>query len=261
MKYLLPTRRILALAVAFALAAIPAKATPTVQYIYSGETGGGLVMGIHTAGYDGHALVGEFDLTTSSAGWANPLNSYCTDVDVFFTSPHNYTPYALTDPHATGVSPLWVSGGIQNAAKLWYSDKSAATTVIQKAGLQLAIWEVLNNTLGSYSSANFFSTANGGFHITSTDANSQAAVNYAVSVLSNLSSIPGVNNVIWLAPIQSNGSIGGSQGLLYCVPEAASTLILLTIALLALALHSRGSAQPRFALIPIRKRQCPEKRP
>jgi hypothetical protein len=249
------------LAAAFALAAIPAKATPTVQYIYTGETGGGLVMGIHTAEYDGHALVGEFDLTTSSAGWANPFNSYCTDVGVFFTSPHNYTPFSITDPQAVGVNPLWVAGGIQNAAKLWYFDKGTATSVTQKAGLQLAIWEVLNNTLGSYSSANFFSSANGGFHITSTDANSQAAVNYAVSVLSNLGSLPAANNVIWLAPVQSDGSIGGSQGLLYCVPDAASTLILLATAILALVLHSRSSGAPRFAPIPIRKRDRLEKRP
>jgi hypothetical protein len=159
------------------------------------------------------------------------------------------------------VDPLWVSGGIQNAAKLWYFDKGAATSVTQKAGLQLAIWEVLNNALGSYASANFFSSANGGFHITSTDANSQAAINYAVGVLGNLNSLSAVQNVIWLAPIQSNGSIGGSQGLLYSVPETVSTLTLLAAALLTLVLHSRRSAQPRLAPIPIHKRQRPEKRP
>src|SRR5260370_10858363 len=179
MKYLLRPQSIIALVAAFVIAAISAKDSPTVQYTCTGETGGGLVMGIHTAEYDGHALVGEFDLITSSAGWASPFNSYCTDVGAFFTSPHNYTPYSLTDPHAVGVDPLWVSGGIQNAAKLWYFDKGAATSVTQKAGLQLAIWEVLNNALGSYNSANFFSPANGGFHITSTHPNSQRAINYA----------------------------------------------------------------------------------
>src|SRR5258708_4135519 len=146
MKYLLTTHKIVALAAAFVIAAISAKATPTVQYIYTGETGGGLVMGIHTAEYDGHALVGEFDLITSSPGWASPCNSYCTDVGAFFTSPHNYTPYSLTDPHAVGVAPLWVSGGIQNAAKMWYFDKGAATTVTQTAVLQLTIWEARQKT-------------------------------------------------------------------------------------------------------------------
>src|SRR6185437_3454930 len=124
-------------------------------------TGGGVIMGIHTADYNGNAQVGEFVMTTTTPGFANTLLTYCTDVGAFLANSYNYTPTALSS--ATGVSPAWISGGIQNAAKLWFNDKGTATTATQTAGLQLAIWELLyNNVGGAYTASSFNNVANNG---------------------------------------------------------------------------------------------------
>ena len=232
----------IALTVGFAATMNFAMATQ-VDYTYSGETGGGLVMGLDAYGDIGNFLVGQVTMTTSTPGWST-LNSYCTDVGVDMASSSLYTPYAITAAQATGVNPKWVAGGGVSAATLWANYAPSVSGVIQMAGLQLAIWELLNNHQGAYTANNFYSSLNGGFYVTSTDANSEAAVSFAVNILSNLNNLSPEQNVDWLAPIDANGNIGGSQGLLdqgpssndVPVPDAASTLMLLSLALFALGL-------------------------
>ena len=246
MKQINSFSKFVLLAVGVASAASIASAN-TVQYTYTGETGGGVIMGITTPDYNGNARVGEFIMTTTTPGFAPTLLTYCTDVGAILANTFNYTPTALGS--ATGVSPAWISGGIQNAAKLWYNDKSAATTATQTAGLQLAIWQLLyNNVGGSYSTSTFNNTANNGFHITTTDTGTVAAETYAASVLNNFNTLPATQSVGWLAPTLNNGTTGGSQGLLYqtpsptgvpSVPDATSTLALLGMAVVTLGIVSQ----------------------
>jgi hypothetical protein len=229
---------------AIGLAIITTSAS-AVQYTYTfeGETGGGLLMGIQTSGGGADDLVGQFIMTTSSPGGQSPLYTYCTDVGADLATIHNYTPMSLSSAASVGgVDPTWISGGIQNAAALWYANAASAVTVDQQAGLQLAIWEALYNNQATYTSASFFDSSNGGFYITSPDTgNIGAAASYAATLLnSDPSAAP---DVTWLAPVYPDGSIGGSQGLLCAsptsVPEATSTLMLLGAALTALGFAGR----------------------
>jgi len=241
----------LALAVGLLSMASLASATPQVQYTYTGETDGGLVMGIHTADYNGGAYVGEFVMTTANPNFSPTLLTYCTDVGAFLSTTFNYTPTPLTS--ATGVSPAWISGGIDNVAKLWYNKKDSSTTAIQTAGLQVAIWELLyNNLTGTVTASAFYDHNNNGFYLTTDDANSLAAANYAATLINCLPNLGPEQNVEWLAPTDQNGQIEGSQGLLYetpnpttippSVPDATSTLALLGIAAGTLAAASRKLA-------------------
>jgi hypothetical protein len=239
MKYIFLFGRSVALAVGFA-AAVTAVSAATLTYTYAGETQGGLVMTINTASYSGIVQVGEYNLTTSDAGFPSTLKSYCTDVGSDLTSPYTYTPTALS--LATGVNPAWISGGIQNAAKLWANDKGGATTAVQTAGLQLAIWEALyNNLSGGFTASTFGNSGNNGFRITSAEANTVSAENYAATLLNNFGSLPAVQDVVWLAPTPVNNGSTPVQGLLMQtagvgVPEVSSTLGLLGFATAILGL-------------------------
>ena len=218
-----------------------------VQYTYNGETGG-LDIQLHTVipGYtDASFAVGQLDMRTSDPLWISPLHTYCTDVGTLLSlATHAYTPLSFTDSRSTGVNPLWVAGGIQNAAKLWYAYNNLASTDVQKAGLQLAIWEALYNNKSSYADSDFFNNINnGGFYVeSSNNGNIAAAVDYAELVLNNLSNLPSAPDGIWLAPTEVVGGvtkIQGSQGLFYRVPDGASSLILLGIGITAIAVMGR----------------------
>ncbi len=245
MKKLLSMGKMVALAAGFVGAAQMASAVQ-VSYTYTGETGGGVSIGIHTASGSGNVAVGQFIMTTSNPNFSSTLLTYCTDIGAGLQTTYNYTPTALAS--ATGVAPAWISGGIMNAAKLWYNDKAAATTATQTAGLQLAIWELLyNDVAGSYSTSTFANHLNGGFYITTTDSGTLAAENYAVTVLDNFSGLPAEQNVEWLAPTEANGTTGGSQGLLYQTPgtqnagapDVTSTFSLLSLAVVAMGVAGR----------------------
>lgn len=247
MKNILSLNKLAVLAAGLASAVSVASATE-VTYTYTGETGGGVSMGIQTAEGSVNALVGQFDMTTTTSGFSSPLLTYCTDVGVLLSTTFNYTPTALSS--ANGVAPAWISGGIQNAATLWADDSAAATTATQTAGMQLAIWELLYNKVGtSYSASTFTSSGNGGFHVTTSNSAVTAAETYAAQILNGFASLPSETGVEWLAPTEQNGSIGGSQGLLYQgaaptgvpqgVPDASSTLGLLGMAVVALGLAGK----------------------
>ncbi|HTS16634.1 MAG TPA: hypothetical protein VMP11_03595 [Verrucomicrobiae bacterium] len=222
-----------------------------VEYTYEGETGGGLPMWIETSGGNMNALVGQLVMTTSTPGWQSVLDTYCTDVAADLARSYNYSPYAFTDPQATGVDPKWTSGGIQNAAAIWYAYSASANadpTGVKEAGLQLAIWEALYNNQATYTGTSFFDSSNGGFYITSADfGNVARAANYAASYLDSLGSLAPAPNGDWLAPVDSEGAICGSQGLLYpitpppCqqVPDMSSTFMLFGAALTALGFAGR----------------------
>jgi hypothetical protein len=236
---------------AIGLAIITTSAS-AVQYTFDGETAGGLVMGIHTSDGNMNALVGQLIMTTSAPGWQSPLYTYCTDVGADLALTHNYTPLTFTSPLATGVDPLWIAGGIQNAAAIWYAYGAIAAadaTGIKEAGMQLAIWEALYNNQATYTSGSFFSSSNGGFYITSFDAGYiAAAAGAAATWLDSLGSLPAAPNGDWLAPINSDGSIGGSQGLLYAIPPSQVPEATSTWALLGVALTTLGIARRRLGL-------------
>jgi hypothetical protein len=147
------------------------------------------------------------------------------------------------------VDPKWVSNGIQDAAAIWYAFSATAgmdATGVKEAGLQLAIWEALYNNQATYTSSSFFNSSNGGFYITSYDSGDIAlAANDAAAWLNSLDSLPAAPDGDWLAPVDSDDVICGSQGLLYpiaapCeVPEGTSTLMLLGAALTTLSLAGR----------------------
>ncbi len=239
-------KQVLILAGMISVASV-ASASP-VTYTYTGETGGGVTIGLSTATYTGNVQVGEFIMTSTTPGYQSPLLTYCTDVGAVLATTYNYTPTALSS--ASGVTPAWVSGGIQHAATLWFNDHGSATTAVQTAGLQLAIWELLyNGATSGYSASSFTSAGNGGFKVTSSDANTVSAINYAVSVLNAFSTLATANNVEWLAPTAANGSITGSQGLLVQLagtttpppntPDATSTLGLMGMVVAAMGAMSR----------------------
>lgn len=237
----------LAIAAVGLMSAVQVVSADTVQYTYTGETDGGVSMGIDTASGNGTALVGQFIMTTANPSYTSTLLTYCTDVGVSLSTTYNYTPTPLAN--ATGVAPAWVSGGIQNAATLWYNDKGTATSVTQMAGLQLAIWELLYNSVASsYSSSTFTSSANKGFYVTTTGSSITSAESYAATLLNGFKSLPAEQNVIWLDPTAANGTTNcGSQGLLYQTPgtttvtspDAGSTMTLLGLAVTALGVASR----------------------
>jgi len=229
---------------AIGLAIITTSAS-AVQYTYTGESGNGLGIEIYSSGLGGwnNLLVGQMNFTTT-AGGLSPLNTYCTDVGVWLANTYSYTPVTFSQANSVlGVNPRWVSGGIYNAAAIWYANKGSAGTVDQQAGLQLAIWEALYNNKSTYTSADFTSSLNGGFYLTSSElANVDigAAVTDALGYL-NGSGYPtetfaGAGD--WLEP----NNDCGSQGLLYPisqVPEATPTLMLLGAALTTLGFAGR----------------------
>jgi hypothetical protein len=237
------------------VAGVVSAAPTSVVYNYTGETDGGVVMGIATPDYTGGAYVGEFNMTTTTPGFNNIL-TYCTDVGAILNNSYTYTPTPLSS--ATGVSPTWISGGIQNAATLWYDNKGAVETAgtysvaIQTAGLQLAIWDLLYNSFtgkNTYTAANFFTKNTTSFYLTSTtDTSTLDAVAYADSLLNNFGGASSDTNLVeWLQPQNDTGS----QGLLVAipgttgnppVPETAST-----VALFGMALAALGVARSRFA--------------
>jgi hypothetical protein len=223
---------------AIGLAIITTSAS-AVQYTFEGETGGGLVMAIQTSGGSQYDYVGQMNFATSTSGWLATLSTYCTDVGVSIASTYNYTPLSFTAAASVGgVNPTWISGGIQNAAAIWYANKGSAVTVDQQAGLQLAIWEALYNNKSTYTAGSFFSSSNGGFHILSSDVGDIAvAATDAAGYLNGLSGDLAAPSGDWLEP----NNDCGSQGLLYPsqVPEATSTLMLLGAALTTLGFASR----------------------
>jgi hypothetical protein len=256
MKNSLSQSKLVALTIGVVSAVSVASATPgPVVYNFTGETGGGVVMGIHTSDYVGGALIGEFNMTTTTPGYNNIL-TYCTDVGAILASPYTYTPTQLSS--ATGVAPLWIAGGIQNAATLWANNRITTETAnsggfgysvaIQTAGLQLAIWDLLYNNFtvgGTYNSSIFYNTSSTSFYLYSTDTKTTDAVAYADYLLNNFGGASSItNSVAWLAPLN-----GGSQGLLEMTPpgtfgnppapDAASTLGLLGMALAAVGVASK----------------------
>jgi hypothetical protein len=243
----LAPRSIFAVAVGFIVSTTVAFASE-VDYTYSGETGGGLSMGMNISGDVGNFTVGQVIMTTSTPGFSPTLNSFCTDLNVSMAASALYTPIPITSPQATGVNPIWVPGGGLAAATIWNSYAGTASGVVQLAGLQLAIWELLNNTPTTFTAGSLYSSLNKGFYVTATDANSSNAVNYAVSILNTLNTLTLDTNAIWLAPTDPNtGNIAAtSQGLLAqpntSVPDSASTLILLGMGLFALGLLGKSSA-------------------
>jgi hypothetical protein len=230
-----------------AIAATTSIAT-AVQYTFQGETGGVSIQ-LQTPNSSGTVALGQFHLTTSDAGWNSDLYTYCTDVGVTLATTHAYTPFSIP-PSQLGVSPSWVSGGIEKAAALYYYNNSLATAGSQKAGLQLAIWEALYSTKSSYTKNDFFSSLNPTFHILAPDSGTVDTVaTYAAQILNAVLGLSSADiltadqNTLWLAPVDRQGHISGSQGLLYpgntTVPEADSTLTLLGVAITAIGVAGR----------------------
>ena len=234
-------------------AVITTTSASAVQYTYQGEVGG-LTIGLHTVNpqYPNASFgVGTLNMTTTDSGWTSSLYTYCTDIGSTLASTHAYQAYQIP-PAQLGVNPTWQAGGIEKAAALYAINHSTSMTDVQRAGLQLAIWEVENNTKTSYTAADFFNTANTGFYITSANSGNIAlAASYAAQILNNVLGLSSSQiaaydqQVLWLAPVETvNGQtkIQGSQGLFYSVPDVASSLFLLAIAIAAVAVLKKTFA-------------------
>jgi len=155
--------RAVCLAAAVVWTAGAAKAQPITDYTM---TGGGLEafnLQIDSSTYD-DTLAGGITLTKTSGSGPASFSSICTDISgtVYLGYNYGYTGPALFEGN-TGLDPTWgvgnaggpvntvnSSAAIQAAADIFYKYGSVLTsgTTDQRAGLQLAIWAALYNTVG-----------------------------------------------------------------------------------------------------------------
>ena len=235
----------------------------SVKYDYPDGTSG-------TKTWSGGA--GALNFTSHTAWDGNPsvfannvsFSTYCTDVGIYLDQGnHNYLPVRFsteladsgtspwTPPEYPGVNPPWdmdanyvgirYAAAIYNAAQGGGSWLSGYTTGNRdwQAAVQLAVWEVLYDPMGSWNvtSGNFVVNSPG-----STVANEAAAI---LTWLGG-QDVSGLTST-WLQPM--DGAVeGGSQGYLYkqadfLVPDGGLTATLLGMAFVTLAFFRRKGQQ------------------
>jgi len=179
-----------------------------------------------------HCYAGAFALTVNdtTSGTTYTIGSFCTDVSVTWKNSDTYTAQTLSS--ATGVSPKWSQSpqSIENASWIYntfYVGQS--TTAAQDAGIQLAIWMVLYDTIAngtvsySYSGGVLSGTGYGSDNFKAWGYSS-TAMSDAVSYLSALNTAIAnhtytTNSDLWLKPTD-----GKSQGLIYCPPASTNNV-------------------------------------
>jgi len=150
-------------------------------------------------GSDMSVMAGEILVTFN----ATSLTTYCVDLDHWIKS--NWS--------ATVAPVTYVNGGLA-AAYLYDHFAGAVTTNVQAAGLQIAIWEVVDDFGGP------LNLANGDFRFMGGGTIGAAAQNY-------LNALPGdVSGYTTSAYILKSGNCPRSQHLI--VPEPASLVLLAT---------------------------------
>jgi hypothetical protein len=143
------------------------------------------------------------------AGHTDPFTTFCLDVRYNLNEPAYWQSQSFPNPN-NGPAPTWQIGGIYRAASLYGAyvglasgaNFSSAQGKIDGAALQLAIWEVLYETSGTY---NVLSGNANGFWVTgansaiTTQANAMLAGSYNV-VDSN------ITTTFWDAKLDRNGN-------------------------------------------------------
>jgi hypothetical protein len=140
------------------LAATSAFAGPTVQVQYL-NVGPGEVVTISSDFYNGGCWAGVYNLKVN--GQATP--SFCIDLqNESVSTPETYQVVALADapnPSAGPMGPTKAADLTQLLSKYWTNSLDAD----HAAGLQLAVWEIVDEKSGSYNIAtgNFQAAGNG----------------------------------------------------------------------------------------------------
>jgi hypothetical protein len=82
-------------------------------------------------------------------GWDAGMWTYCLDLGGQLVVPSrvafDQVPFSL----ATGEPPGWSTGGMLNAAYVYAMNDTGATTLNQRAGLQVAVWKALYDSTGA----------------------------------------------------------------------------------------------------------------
>lgn len=189
------------------------------------------------------ASVGAFDLKVTSGshgvtGLANQFAAFCLDIARSLSLPSSYavtaTPFAhmaLSPGQKSDIAALFNTG--YNAGLLGGDTYSA--------GFQLALWEIVNETSGSYG------LGDGAFKVTSTGAASTSAIGKANELLSNLGlAVPTKWSVVYLQSQDGNGDgTRDSQNLVTVAPiplPAAGLLLIGALGGVALLRRRRAAA-------------------
>jgi hypothetical protein len=157
---------ICAIAVIGLLAATVAFAGPTVQVQYL-NVGPGEIVNISSDFYNGGCWAGVYNLTVNG----QPTPSFCIDLqDESQTAPETYQEVALADAPQFSAGPMGATKAAdltQLLSKYWTNSLSAD----QAAGLQLAVWEIVDEKSGTYDIAtgNFEAAGNGAASIWAED--------------------------------------------------------------------------------------------
>ena len=165
------------------------------------------------------------------------IYTYCTDVGIYWQSGQRYEAVQFSDGDANGIRPAWsaLTESIENASWLYntyYSnpnETSYITDAKKAAGMQLAIWKVLYDTVDGTGIINPTAWNTGNLQVTGGTANNaNQGVSWASQLLADLNAARANNTFTvysdtWLHPVNEN-----SQGMIYNdltpVPEPTTIL-------------------------------------
>lgn len=196
-----------ALACALALVlSIPASATPITLSPSAGNSGHGIYgrtnVTIRSGNASQNVSAGAFDVTASQAitGLGNRFAAWCLDIDRRLRLPSQYDVTAvpfLADP---------LTSAQQGAIRALFNIASSlviAGNNANSAGLQLALWEVVNETGSVFA---LHGAQAGSFRVTSTGQASNAARNVASGLLTQLATYDPANGRVRAIYLESRDS-------------------------------------------------------
>lgn len=213
---------VLAATVALVGAGVPAAA----DFINITGGSGAQAVTVHAPGQSANNQTVWAQAFTATTGDLGSFDAYCVDLNHYISVPgsYTYTPAAMSTWAAPGGGGA--SGTGDSAAWLYNTYANAAGT--NKAALQVAIWEVLYETVGSW---NAFSTMGAQFWITNNNPVATQANVYLSALGTNTS------EATWLQVMRGDDDkqdlIGPAP-----VPEPG-TLLLLGSGIAALRLRRR----------------------
>jgi hypothetical protein len=216
-------RKAILVAAVLALAVVGFATTAAAGPVYvtlGGELGQGVKVfapgTLASGGID--TTAGAFIVTGGTYG---AFESYCVDLFHYITASGTYevNPVGLMSEWPTGPIHGPSSGALSGSQAAWlyknYAGSAAAAGDYARAGLQLAIWEVL------YDTGNNDVLGGTGFYATGV---STAAAGAAASMLTAMQTANGGGDALWLQLVDNNN--GYTQDLIADpVPEPASMLL------------------------------------